>query len=115
MNVQLVNIKSRFKPFIIFENEVKIKPFTGGIRPSISRFPWWNHWPVAQLPNDGRQALDADRPSHSSLSQGMENSPVIHAHEDGTFSAVSLTGMTQHSIEWLVNLSRSCPQGQFIF
>ncbi len=107
VNVQLVNIKSRFKPFIIFENEVKIKPFTGGIRPSISRFPWWNHWPVAQLPNDGRQALDADRPSHSSLSQGMENSPVIHAHEDGTFSAVSLTGMTQHSIEWLVNLSRS--------
>ena len=30
--------------------------------------PTWNHWPVAQMPSDGRYASFPDRTSHSSLS-----------------------------------------------
>lgn len=106
-NIQLTHLKSKYKPFIIFEPEPHIKPFRGAIRPEYSHFPWWNHWPVAQIPNDGRRAFAADRPSHSSLSQSIEESAAIHKQEDGSFRAVSLTGMTDKSIPWLVSLARS--------
>ena len=32
-----------------------------------SVFPSWNHWPVAQMPSDGRYATYPDRTAHSSL------------------------------------------------
>lgn len=49
--------------FRIFAHEVK----RGN-----SIFPWWNHWPVAQIPSDGRWATQPDRVSHSSLTTGLE-------------------------------------------
>ena len=44
-----------------------------GIGPSrdYSMFPCWNHWPVAQMPSDGRYAKHPDRTSHSSLTSPM--------------------------------------------
>jgi hypothetical protein len=106
-NIQITNLKSRFRPFIIFEPGPAIKPFRSAIRPEVSHFPWWNHWPVAQVPNDGRRAMAPDRPSHSSLSQSIEDSAVIHKESNGAFSVVSLTGMTDHPIADLVPLARS--------
>jgi len=106
-NIQMVNLKSGFKPFIIFEPGPKIKPFKGSIRPQYSHFPWWNHWPVAQLPNDGRMAIAPDRPSHSSLSQSIEESQVIHKLDDGSYSVVSLVGMTDKPISNLISLAGS--------
>ncbi|MCF8381336.1 MAG: LamG domain-containing protein [Bacteroidales bacterium] len=105
--IQMVNLKSDYKPFIIFEPEVKIKPFRGAIRPEYSKFPWWNHWPVAQIPNDGRKAFAPDRPSHSSLSQSIEDSKVIHNNGNGSYSVVTLTGMTDKPIKDLLNLAKS--------
>jgi len=107
INIQLVNLKSEYKPFLIFEEGVKIKPFQGAIRAEYSKFPWWNHWPVAQIPNDGRLAFGIDRPSHSSLSQAVENSTVIHKNDNGSYSVVSLTGMTKLPIRELIPLSKS--------
>ncbi|MGM0531895.1 MAG: hypothetical protein ACQER7_11140 [Bacteroidota bacterium] len=43
------------------------------VRPEYSHFPWWNHWPVAQVESDGRYAQAKDRASHSSLSWGDPN------------------------------------------
>jgi hypothetical protein len=106
-NIQITNLKSRFRPFIIFEPGPAIRPFRSAIRPEMSHFPWWNHWPVAQLPNDGRRAMGPDRPSHSSLSQSIEESGVIHRAPDGTYSAVTLIGMTDRPIADLVPLARS--------
>ena len=106
-NIQMVNLKSSFKPFIIFEPFPKIKPFKGSIRPEYSHFPWWNHWPVAQLPNDGRMAAAPDRPSHSSLSQSIEDSQVIHKLEGQSYSVVTLVGMTDKPISNLVPLACS--------
>jgi len=40
------------------------------VRPEYSHFPWWNHWPVAQVASDGRHAQAADRAAHSSLAWG---------------------------------------------
>lgn len=105
--IQMVNLRSRYKPFIIFEPGAGIKPFRGAVRPEYSMFPWWNHWPVAQIPNDGRKAFAPDRPSHSSLSQSIEGSKVIHESKTGNYWAVSLTGMTNSSIQDLVPLAKS--------
>jgi hypothetical protein len=107
INIQMVNLKSKYKPFIIFEPNPKIKPFKGSVRQEYSKFPWWNHWPVAQLPNDGRKAFGPDRPSHSSLSQSIEQSDVINDNGDGSYTVVTLIGMTDKKFEKLAPLARS--------
>ena len=76
--IQVVNLRSRWRPFIIFEEGSRIHPFPQAVLEGYSMFPCWNHWPVAQLPNDGRKAPAPDRPSHSSITCGE---PVIHEGE----------------------------------
>jgi hypothetical protein len=105
--IQKVNLKSKYKPFIIFEPGANVKPFKGAIRKEYSKFPWWNHWPVAQLPNDGRKAFGPDRPSHSSLAQAIEGSKVIHSNNNGTYSVVTLTGLTDKPNDYLADLANS--------
>ena len=84
-NIQFVNLKSKSRPFVIV-NEGKpsvtrrnietdgpwLRPYSGEINREYSIFPWWNHWPVAQIPSDGRWATEPDRVSHSSLSNDLE-------------------------------------------
>jgi hypothetical protein len=96
--IQMTNLKSKYKPFIIFEPGVVIAPWVG------EDHSFWNHWPVAQLPNDGRVAPAKDRPSHTSFSCGA---PVVHEGEDGSHTAVMLYGLTKAPIEELVPLARS--------
>jgi hypothetical protein len=107
-NIQVVNLKSAYKPFIIFEPNPGIRPFNRAtIRPEYAHFPWWNHWPVAQVPNDGRRAFGPDRPSHSSLSQSVEGSEVIHKRNDGSFEVITLIGLTNQPADSLVSLARA--------
>ena len=40
----------------------------GGEITDYAIFPTWNHWPVSQMPSDGRYASFPDRTCHSSLS-----------------------------------------------
>jgi len=101
-NIQMTNLKARNRPFIIFEPGRRITAFGGGNK--LSHFPWWNHWPVAQLPNDGRVVTAPDRPSSSSLS----NRKPIPVHREGdSYIAVSLCGMTEKSALELVPLAKS--------
>lgn len=102
-NIQLVNFRSNWKPYLIFEPGVRIEGM--GIPPSTdySKFPCWNHWPVAQLPNDGRKAIVSDRPSHFSLSSSV---PMIR-RDPNRSSATFLYGMTDQPITNLVPLSKS--------
>jgi hypothetical protein len=97
-NIQMTNLKSQYKPFIIFEPGSSIDPWP------IKKFYSWNHWPVAQLPSDGRVAQAADRPSHTSFSCGA---PVIHNGENGSHMSVMLYGLKKGTIEELVPLARS--------
>jgi hypothetical protein len=96
--IQLTNLKSKYKPFIIFETGSSIEPWVG------EGHSFWNHWPVAQLPSDGRFAPSNDRPSHTSLSNGV---PVVHKGENDSHIAVMLYGLTESPIEELVPLARS--------
>lgn len=96
--IQLTNLKSKYKPFIIFETGSGIEPWVG------EDHSFWNHWPVAQLPSDGRWAPSNDRPSHTSFSNGV---PVVHEGEGNRYSAVMLYGLTPGPIEDLIPLARS--------
>jgi len=69
-NIQIINLKAEYKPFIIFSEGGGFDVFNLEVRPEYSHFPWWNHWPVAQIISDGRSASAPDRASHSSLSWG---------------------------------------------
>jgi hypothetical protein len=102
-NIQMVNFKSDWKPFIIYEPSVVLIPLGIGPSSDYSKFPCWNHWPVAQLPNDGRKAIISDKPSHFSL---CTSRGVIRRTAEGSDS-VYLYGMTDQPIDSLVPLARS--------
>jgi Concanavalin A-like lectin/glucanases superfamily len=82
-NIELVNLKTATKPFLIVSpgkcltrrQVISDRPvfpvYAHEIRPGAT-FPWWNHWPTAEIPTDGRHAVAADRASHASVSSGME-------------------------------------------
>jgi len=93
--IQVTNFKSKFKPFMIFREGGEFEVFNLEVRPDYSHFPWWNHWPVAQIISDGRSAGAPDRASHSSLSWG----------DPGGDAAIY--GMTDKEPKTLVDLARS--------
>ncbi len=103
-NIQMTNLKSGIRPFIIFEPGGEMVAFPWGIRKGWSRFPWWNHWPTGRLPNDGRDATDIDRPSHSALSEGH---PLVVEGEGGSYLSVSLYGLTENNAGDLAPLAKS--------
>ncbi len=94
-NIQLINFKSEYKPFIIFREGGGFEVFNLEVRPEYSHFPWWNHWPVAQIISDGRSANAPDRTSHSSISWGNPNGEA------------AIYGMTNDPDNILVDLARS--------
>jgi len=93
--IQMTNLKSRYRPFMIFRPGSKMGVFGGEVRPEYSHFPWWNHWPVAQAISDGRYAQAADRMAHSSLAwvEPVDN--------------VAIYGMTNKPAASLVKLAKS--------
>lgn len=64
--IQMVNFKSRYKPYMIRRPGATVAAFppSGYIDRNL---PYWNHWPVSMLPNDGRKGTRTDRPAHTSL------------------------------------------------
>jgi hypothetical protein len=93
--IQMINMKSEYKPYIIFRENGGWEVFNLEVRPDYSHFPWWNHWPVAQTISDGRSANAPDRTAHSSLSWG----------DPGGEAAIY--GMTNQPAESLVALAKS--------
>ncbi len=66
-NIQLVNMKSQWKPFQIHsEEEASADIYNNEL--TYFSFLCWNHWPVAQIASSDRPCVAADRASHSSLS-----------------------------------------------
>jgi hypothetical protein len=63
----------------------------------------WNHWPVAQLPSDGRFSTANDRPAHTALS----NAAPVWISDGNRHTAVSLYGMNLMRLDELVTLGKS--------
>jgi hypothetical protein len=102
-NIQVVNLKSEYKPFqIVFPNKPLISTYLG--EKTYSMFEWWNHWPVAQVKSSGISAVAPDRPSHSSLSH-IEGQPYRQTSDSVT--KIMLDGLTDTSPSELLLLAKS--------
>jgi hypothetical protein len=102
-NIQIVNMKSQWKPFqIVSPVKSRVTTYTGEL--TYSMFEWWNHWPVAQVKSSGISAVAPDRPSHSSLSH-IYWEP--YAQTENTMTKIMLDGLTTKSAAELVPLAKS--------
>jgi hypothetical protein len=63
--IHVVNYRSSLDPFTI--GDFTGGDVYGGEVTDYAVFPSWNHWPVAQVPSDGRYSRFPDRTAHSSL------------------------------------------------
>lgn len=76
MKINVINYKARYKPFTVgdfTQGSVYDREIT-----EYALFPAWNHWPVAQIPSDGRYASFPDRTGHSSITDNL----VWNIHEE---------------------------------
>jgi Concanavalin A-like lectin/glucanases superfamily len=102
-NIQVVNMKSDWKPFqIVSPVNSSMKAYIG--EPTYSMFEWWNHWPVAQVRSSGISAVAPDRPSSSSLSHIYWDP---YAQTDHSMTKILLHGLTTKSAAELVPLAKS--------
>lgn len=103
--IAVMNLKSKQKHFVIGETGAYWKPFTFGAREGFSTIPTWNHWPAATLPNDGRVAPTADRPSSSCFGTLY---PVKHKSDRyNMMTGRNLYGLTEKTAAELATLARS--------
>jgi len=103
--IQWINYIADYDPFTIAE--ISGGNVFGGELTPYAVFPTWNHWPVAQMPSDGRYASFPDRTAHSSLTQLP---PVRYREDFGDApweERVLMEGMTRNSAADLVPLARS--------
>ncbi len=119
--VQIVNLKSQYKPFTILEKENNMEVFGIEQRLEVSHFPWWNHWPVAQNLSDGRYCQAPDRPSHFSLAWGGppfhdEAGNIIKARESGSEGELKMAKNTEGKTvktywsSWMYGASKQTPE-----
>ena len=109
-NIAVVNTKSEYKPVYVYEPGTEIIPYGGGApsRTWFSKFPTWNHWPVAQIPSDGRDALALDRISSSAILSPAP--PMPRRAQDGYLGVLEgrfLMGLTNQSISSAVVLAHA--------
>ena len=103
--VQMHHFKSDQKPFIIFESGNNMGYLRDMDKRSLRRPGSSSHWPVAQIPSDGRTTQARDRAS--SFLGFPISEPPIHTGEDGRNFIRSLYGMTNRPFEDVVDLARS--------
>lgn len=103
-NIIMINLKSKYKPFQIFEMDCNFTVYAHEHRKDVSNFPWWNHWPAAMVPSDGRYCQAADRPSHFCLAWAQ---PIPHKGPKNTYWWTWMYGATRNKIGSLTSLARS--------
>lgn len=107
-NIQLINLTGEYDPFTIATKFIgKTRVYAGEMTP-YAAFCTWNHWPIAQMPSDGRYASYPDRTSHSSLSNVYL--PVYKEETAGDkpyYEKIMLEGMWNKKATDLIPLSKS--------
>jgi hypothetical protein len=102
--IQITNLRSEDRHYVIGEQGAYWERIGFPGREGYSNFASWNHWPVAQIPNDGRDAPVPDRPSSTCLGTLF---PVRHQGEGGMNWVRDLYGMTDRDPKHLAVLARS--------
>ena len=102
-NMQLVNIKSEWKPFqIVPPGGTSANIYND--EPTYFSFECWNHWPVAQIASSDRPCVSDDRASHSSLGHLYWGD---YARDADTETKILMDGLTTLSMSELLPLARS--------
>jgi hypothetical protein len=107
VKIHVVQFKGQYDPFTIVDRG----PTQGGVYSGevtdYSVFPSWNHWPVAQMPSDGRYATFPDRTAHSSLTHiGVPVEKVPNS--DRPYKRqLFLEGMSKKTQAELIRLAKS--------
>ncbi|MCD6564979.1 MAG: LamG domain-containing protein [Bacteroidales bacterium] len=122
-NMSFVHLKSTYRPFFIVSPDpvetvegiwdspyfrtYASKMAMPGYRPDPvpSEYGWWDHWPVAQIPGDGRWVDTPDRPSHFNLTTFVQWGD--YEYTENTRTRIMLTGMTGKEANELVPLAKS--------
>lgn len=102
-NMQMVNLKSTWKPFQIVPPEGVSADFYNNEK-SFFEFECWNHWPVAQIASSDRACVTDDRPSHSSLSH-LFWQPSAHTADSAT--KLLLSGLTPKPLTELLPMAKA--------
>jgi hypothetical protein len=110
--IHIVNYQADYDPFTIAD-------FRGGNVYSgevtdYAVFPSWNHWPVAQMPSDGRYAAYPDRTAHSSLTHIYWPTFKEASSDRPFYQKIMLEGMSNQPIGDIVKLARSWLQAPAI-
>jgi len=122
-NMSYVHLNSTYRPFFILPPD-PVETVEGtwdspwfrsyashmaraGYRPDPvpSAYGWWNHWPVAQVPGDGRWVITPDRPSHFNLTTFVQWKD--YEYTDKKRTRIMLQGMTNKKADELVPLAKS--------
>lgn len=103
--IQMHNLKSKNKPFIIFEPGSKMGYLRDMNIDALSRPGSCNHWPEGLVPCDGRTSIAADRAT--SFLGFPITYPVVHEGPESRNLIYSLYGMTEKPIEEVIALAKS--------
>lgn len=102
-NIQIVNLKSQWKPFqIVPPDGAKADIYNG--ENTYFGFECWNHWPVAQIASSGRPCVANDRASHTSLSHLLWK---FYSKDESTETKIFMDGLTTNSPDNLLPLAKS--------
>nr|WP_299382917.1 LamG domain-containing protein [Allomuricauda sp.] len=105
--LSVINVKSNTKPFFIYEEPGGIGPYGGGrkeIDYRLSKFHWRNHWPVSQIPSDGRFVLANDRVTSSAITSPLAG--MQRENEGGALEGRFVLGLSDGSMEDLVQFAK---------
>jgi hypothetical protein len=106
-NIAELNIKSPHKPYYIYQPGTELGPYgwPPELRLEYSHFPTWDHWPVNQIPSDGRFAIFPDHYGSAAIMSPNPKHAWIEA--PGQRSTYFLFGLTDQPASALAVLDRS--------
>jgi hypothetical protein len=104
LTIQMHNLKSPQKPFIVFDEGNQMMYLRDLNIAALSRPPHHSHWPVAQIPSDGRSNQAPDGPGHL-LGFPISRPPMREARDRQWWNG--FYGMTEEPFESLVGVARS--------
>ena len=105
-NIQLINYSGEYDPFTIATKFESTDVYGGELTP-YAVFCTWNHWPIAQMPSDGRYASYPDRTSHSSFTHVFLPIYKEATGDKPYYEKIMLEGMWNRKSTELIPLSKS--------
>jgi hypothetical protein len=103
--IHIVNYQSDYDMFTV--GNFRGGNIYGGELTDYAVFPTWNHWPVGQMPSDGRYASFPDRTGHSSLTH-VWMPTYKENHGDRPYQQkLLMEGMSKKSAKQLIPLAKS--------